>query len=703
MGGTDLRAHVVTPDQLSEAERRLYDLARASTPLAEIGVRLGLPVSEVDRRLDVLVTRLGLPDRMALREPLPEPVIDATEETIDFTERAAPLLPPAHSLSRRSLIIGGASAVGLAAAGAVGGVFLAGRGDGDEQPTQSDATATPERGASATPAPGAGLDLIERVEDAYERRTFAPGEEIDWAHGIFFMNVDSGEVDGWRLAQALEQELLFTYSLPAPRYIEMLTPDQAIRVLVDRETGVGRKYPAAYLRLVAVAEYSLPPGSRERLLFEVLNGEEGRPATSSGRFIVADEEAPDRITFAISPIQFGPDPLLSLSGDRAVVAADEGDSYGLRLFDLSNGEELAALILPVPTSQRVSINWLSEAPATLRDEFGVEVVLFDEANADSRVLRVWLPWSGNWPAALAQDFDAPRSVFFDPLGGVQLIQGSLRDVPAESLGGGETWPVVEVASRSGELRARIRSASLFYGDGGGAPPWRFAGDWFFTLTASATTEGPGFERVGYTAWHQRTLESVAMELPPPPGSEWFHRTQYRGPIPNPRNLGVVALGRLEAARFDVGSPTPSGRLTNHFVANVTSTSGPDHIDPWCGNPDELVFVIGHGGHDGAWPGAMITPSVEQSPPFDDALRFVVARAGDCVNLRAAPSLDAEVRECLVDGTELTIWPDARGGPEDGVAFVRNEGGAWVAVALHAGSLRAGGALGWVASAYLDWA
>jgi hypothetical protein len=686
----------VTPDQLSEAERRLYELARTSTPLAEIGVRLGLPVSEVDRRLELLVTRLGLPDRMALRDPLPEPVIDATEETIDFTgAAAAPALPP-RSISRRSLIIGGSSAVGLAAAGAVGGVFLASRGgDGDQAPTQPDSTSTTEPSASVTPAPGAGLDLIEPVDGAYERRTFAPGEEIDWAHGIFFMDVDTGEVEGWRLAQALEQELLFTYRLPGPRYIEMLTPDQTTRILVDRATGVARKYPAPQLTLVGTANH--PLATAQPLVFEALNGEEGQPATSTGRFIVADQELASVAEFRVTPIRFGPDPLLSPEGDRAVVAADEGDSYGLRMFDLASGEELAALILPVPASQRVSINWHREAPAS-RD-LGVEVMLFDEANADTQVLRAWLPWSGDWPRALAPDLDAPRSAFFSPFGSPQLIQRSLRDVPAEGLGGGETWPVVEVAGRSGEVRERIRSTSLFYGDGGGDPPWRFAGEWFFTLTASGATEGSGFERVGYTAWHQQTLEPVAIELPPPPGNQWFHRTQNRGPVPNPRNIGVVALGRMEVARFDATSPTPSGRLTNHVVANVTSTSGPDHIDPWSGGPDELVFVIGHGGHDGGWPGAMIAPKVEE-PPFDDdeLLRFVVARAGDCVNLREGPSLTSAVLSCLMDGTEVEIWEEARGsGLEDKVAFVRNEDGAWVAVRLPDGTT------GWLSSAYLDWA
>jgi SH3-like domain-containing protein len=95
---------------------------------------------------------------------------------------------------------------------------------------------------------------------------------------------------------------------------------------------------------------------------------------------------------------------------------------------------------------------------------------------------------------------------------------------------------------------------------------------------------------------------------------------------------------------------------------------------------------------------MITTISPGRSSFDASLRFVVARAGDCVNLRDAPSLESEVHACLVDGAPLTLWESATGsGLEDNVAFVRNTDGAWVAVRTP------DGATGWVSSAYLDWA
>ncbi|HEX6030053.1 MAG TPA: SH3 domain-containing protein, partial [Tepidiformaceae bacterium] len=488
-------------------------------------------------------------------------------------------------------------------------------------------------------------------------------------------------------------ELLFTYRLPGPRYIEMLTPDQAIRILVDRDAGRAWKYPAPQLRLAAVKPRLPLPAATETLVFEELDDMEGAPARSTGRYVVAGEDLSAKATFTVPVPRFPADPLLTAAADRAVAVAFTEGSYSLRLFSLSDGRELASLPLPVPAGRQLSVRWIEESPVRVGDELGVELAAYDDAGGEVKVLRTWLPWSGDWPEALAGDFDAPRSVFFDLDGSTQLIQRSLRDLPAYALGGGETWPAVEVADRLGQPRARIRSASLIYGDV--PPPWRFSGPWFFTLTASVTTEGSGFDRVGYTAWNVETLDSLSIELPPPSGSQWYDSNQVRGPIPDPRNPGVVALGRTEVAHLDLGTANPTGRLIKHVRANVTSTSGADHLDPWSGNPGELVFALGHGGHDGGWPGAMIAPKVER-PPFDDRMKFRVARAGDCLNLRDGPSLSSRITNCIPDGTELVPWEDASGATQAGRTFERNEDGAWVAVRLPDGTS------GWVSSAYLDW-
>ena len=67
----------VTPDTLDELDRRVYDLAIQHIPLAEMAVRLGVPVSQADDKLQRVFRRLGVEDRDGLRaiesKPVPPP------------------------------------------------------------------------------------------------------------------------------------------------------------------------------------------------------------------------------------------------------------------------------------------------------------------------------------------------------------------------------------------------------------------------------------------------------------------------------------------------------------------------------------------------------------------------------------------------------------------------------------------------------
>lgn len=77
-----------TPDTLDALDRRVYDLAILSIPLAEIAVRLGVPVAQADERVQRVCQRLRVGDRSALRamQPgLPEES-SATEYVIDFVD-----------------------------------------------------------------------------------------------------------------------------------------------------------------------------------------------------------------------------------------------------------------------------------------------------------------------------------------------------------------------------------------------------------------------------------------------------------------------------------------------------------------------------------------------------------------------------------------------------------------------------------------
>ena len=60
-------------------------------------------------------------------------------------------------------------------------------------------TPTPEPTPTAVPTPAPLAELIEIAPDAFEHRTFEPGEEIDWTHGIFFMDTETGRIEGYRV------------------------------------------------------------------------------------------------------------------------------------------------------------------------------------------------------------------------------------------------------------------------------------------------------------------------------------------------------------------------------------------------------------------------------------------------------------------------------------------------------------------------
>ena len=75
---------------------------------------------------------------------------------------------------------------------------------------------------------------------------------------------------------------------------------------------------------------------------------------------------------------------------------------------------------------------------------------------------------------------------------------------------------------------------------------------------------------------------------------------------------------------------------------------------------------------------------------------MVARARDCLNLRAGPSREAAVLTGFPDGTPLELFPRQPGNDADQSAR-RADDALWVRVTAPDGRT------GWVNSAYLDWA
>ncbi|MEO9254858.1 MAG: hypothetical protein ABI305_04915, partial [Tepidiformaceae bacterium] len=127
--------HGVAVDDLTEAERRLYELARQTMPLAEMAVRLGVPTGDAERPITALLGRLNLPDRAALQQ---DATATAPSEAVNIGEGAAAELEPGvpgarGGISRRALL-GGAIAVGGLVAASVAGVVVFGGGGSKTKP-----------------------------------------------------------------------------------------------------------------------------------------------------------------------------------------------------------------------------------------------------------------------------------------------------------------------------------------------------------------------------------------------------------------------------------------------------------------------------------------------------------------------------------------------------------------------------------------
>ena len=128
-----------------------------------------------------------------------------------------------------------------------------------------------------------------------------------------------------------------------------------------------------------------------------------------------------------------------------------------------------------------------------------------------------------------------------------------------------------------------------------------------------------------------------------------------------------------------------------------SVDGPSNLDSWTSGGERL-FALPHGGHDGVAPPLLLDAKIEY-PPFDDLLRFTVARTGSCLNVREGPSLESAIRGCLADGTHVSLAVGSRRSGPPGLsreldASVAN---GWLYVSDSKGTE------GWASSQFVDWA
>jgi hypothetical protein len=692
-----------TPDTLDEFDRRVYDLAVQPMPLAEIAVRLGVPVPQAEERIQRVCGRLGVADRAGLRaltEPraLEEPV--AHEAALEEPAMA----PPAPKHSRRSFVIAGAAALGVAGLGA-GAVALSFRGGGKTQAPVQIAT---------TPQPiDDGLTRVA-FDEVWEVKHFAKGELIDWPHGLFLMWTNTGDTTGFRLRIP---EALDYRTWPGGRFISGMShaqdqlPTGFLMDVLNTETSWS--WDPQKMRLLA-AVGGLP---KANVIFEKVTEENQNKGTGELTIFASDRPATDfNVSFvtAVYPTGFDARMISSASGTKVAVASVE-EQLTVTFVDLER-KRLGGAAVGFPHSTadgaRLGITGLENAEP---DGPGTDSVLVSWARFEDQTgkhLEEWMTTIDWELKEIAAPVPVNSPASFSPNGRLYLREVPLRNILSEGADGPrEYWPAVEVVdSANGLVLERIRSASIYYGDGGSPRRWRDVGS-FVALVRSAKEEDgwdlavfrapkvPGFEQI----------ERHPFEVDPSLAGAWFQSPWVQGAVPSP-GAPLVALGRFTVLNTDTGEVVR---------ANVHSEAGPAHIDPWAAGSSWLTFAFPHLGHGGASPPVLLQPKFESGDaPIDGPLQFKVAStrtyppvaprdgpalpnpaASDRLNVREQPSLQGKVLGSLADGAALTLADSPDPTRPIGRKSVEQtaEGATWLYVRA------ADGLEGWVNSAYVEWA
>lgn len=594
--------------------------------------------------------------------------------------------------SRRTVLVAATLGAGVAVAGGAATAFLLRDRDSSTTP----ATPTPPDGATSSPTPTMTPDPasepIEPASDLFEVATFAPGERIEWHEGMFAMDTATGAITGYRFRRPPGAAEGFSQTgLIGARWVAADAYPTEYAYIYDRDSGATWRYLVNALRLKAATP--------ERLLFaELTPADVGGPGRETGtfrmfspamaevaRFEVAAQATPNASgalvqgnTAAIVPDPMQPEIVLADldTGQTRTVFRPEATFEGKELWSMRIGEG-------TPDWFVATIDY-SLMKNGQREPVGTPTYLVQRVGWDGSVLETMRTDGWYWHDSVSPD------------GRYRVHQDILFGRPAIGEGSGEMWPAVSLRTADGEPLLRIRSAAIRYGDNLPGNRWLADGSHFVAAFRGDHEDewGGGF-RYGIVG-----LDGEIASLPRPPATagRWYERSYIAGPVPSPHDPDLLSFGRFYLY---------NRREDRWFAPNLEDEDGPAHWQvqesPWAGREGEMVFALGHGGHGGGIRPTLIEPLVEPAPyPADPPMRFTVARTNSCLNLRESWSEESLALDCLADGTRLKLDPEGallwdNSPPDARYSVTAGERHTWVMVNT------LGGAEGWVASEFLDWA
>jgi DNA-binding CsgD family transcriptional regulator len=705
---------------LTPTEQAIIESIRRGAPDAEIAARLGISILDVKRKVDVLKERYGVDDRAALGRvdttaefsgPLASTVpsigtgstdAPADDSFRDHFTASDDVEAPVHS--RRAVL--GALLAGGAAVTGVGAYFLL-EGDNDAPPARPDPFATstptptntprPSPTPRPPPTPHPGTSAIQPDPDAWIRRTYPNGADIDMTHGLGIVNAVTGATeifqvrtedeyppDGWSYRVSPHNELVAA---------NLVGSADAIGAVYRRSTGESFSWDSRSLDLQALAD--------DRLVFHWTNF---GPGLSPARRPTGIFEVVDASMRKIAELDLLSDRLaLNQHGWRAELSRDAEvlavlwDST-LFLADVATGRTSEFRIPAIDDMKPLGLSLSSgrgarsfavrgwwEGPDGEYDNFR-ELAIDVATDGSAAVVEARPTRARHW-ASLAS-----------PDGQFWLEQGSLRS-SQPVMGEREEWVYAEVFDASdGASLVRVLSGQLTTGLGIHRR-WLADSSGFVVHAQADDTRLDHFRewRVGRRHYIAR-LDGTLEPLPPPPLDGDVGRL-------------VASLGGVEPAPYDTdllafGGVVVHERSTGRWLGPRSAPMVED-LDPWGDTSHELRFRFPIAGRGLGSIGTILPPLVER-PPYRQQVDLVVARAGTCVLLRELPTTASEPSDCLPDGTRLTVVDPPQSvvdqfSPDGVVMAMLGDWSQGDEYQMFVHVRTTDGRSGWVAIQYLDWA
>ena len=541
-----------------------------------------------------------------------------------------------------------------------------------------------------------GFECVELVPGAFEHRTWAPGEPVEWPEGAFALQTATGRVEGYRLT---------------PEHANAAWPHAADWLhAVDY-----RLYPSAWVaaRITTAEPRSEIPAGYAWRAYVLLN----RETLRAWRWRADELE-------------------LEAVSDDHVLLRDTTD--GIYTLMTSDGDVRTQFSLPGADDERASLNsFFSPDGQTLVVNVNWprpgRVYRMHVADPQPEVFFEARPGRYGHTSAWAESSSMPHGTGWEPFwrvryAGPGAIFVSENHDEAHHYFDWDGNPVslpsrdcVGDASPDGRYVAQHEGFALGHKWHGHTPP--DTGPWPLVVILDAESCEP-IVRVLSAYWYQGYWEAAwlpnstgyvvglagthaVLQVHPEPGLTYLPPGPYSsGPIPVARLPGPVPApsgdGRYFSYEFVGVYDAQEGDWKGVDFASVDVTRGWPKSEAswdftrWGATHEEIHYQTGEWSPFWQWDGwfgahvvwYLLQPKVEL-PPFDE-LTFVVARTRSCLGIYDAPDGGA-VLGCLPDGTRLS-WTRPSGRAEHPYSH------------LGAGHLHvrtADGIEGWVSLDFLD--